>query len=100
MDEIRIEDLHPSYQMLADIVGIDNAIRIGARLGGSPLYIPKLDSALLKIRNRKITEEFNGHNYFYLARKHNLTERQIREIVARGRTEAKTRATDGAKTGI
>ncbi|MGL5752683.1 MAG: Mor transcription activator family protein [Paraclostridium sp.] len=49
-------------------------------MGGSSLYIPKEASLTRPIRNRIIRESFNG-DYKSLARKYNITEAQIRNIM-------------------
>jgi hypothetical protein len=47
-----IEDLHQALQVIAGIVGIEGALRISAEYGGTNLYIPKLENALQKARER------------------------------------------------
>ena len=34
-----------------------------------------------KKRNEEIVKEFNGYNYLELAKKHNITERSVRDII-------------------
>lgn len=40
------------------------------------------DKLTIRQRNQKIRGEFNGYNFFELARRYELTQRQIRNIVA------------------
>lgn len=79
---VRIEDLPQSYQIVAKLVGVENALTLGAALGGTTLYFQKLDSAISKARDRQIVAEFDGHNHKELAGKYNLTEAWIREVRA------------------
>ncbi|MDO4720726.1 MAG: Mor transcription activator family protein [Peptostreptococcaceae bacterium] len=67
---------------LAEIVGIENYIKIVEQFGGLALYIPKRDTLLRKIRNHEIRSKFNGTNYKELALEYNLTEVSIRTILA------------------
>jgi Mor family transcriptional regulator len=82
--EPRIEDLHPLYQQIARLIGLENAVRLGREFGGENIYFPKIDSHMSpqkKQRDRSIRGEFNGHNYMELAKKYGLTSNQIRKIV-------------------
>lgn len=78
---ITIESLPESYQEVARIIGIDNAIKLSQYLGGLGYYFPKLDSMLRQTRDELIRKEFTGFNHRDLARKYGLTEVWIREIV-------------------
>ncbi len=91
-DEIKIEDLHPTYQMIARIIGIENALKLGREIGGEALYLPKLDSnmsPLLKLRNKRICAEFNGSNIMQLGRKYNVTSTRIYAILREERRARK-----------
>jgi Mor family transcriptional regulator len=90
-EDIEIKDLHPTYQMLACIIGIDNTLRIGQELGGTNVYIPKPDNALRTYRNGKIQKEFNGHNYEELARKYHVSVRHAREVIERARIQGQNK---------
>ena len=80
--EDEISRLPEVYQTLASDIGIKGARTFIARYQGTYLYLPKIDDLLAEIRNRKIREEFNGHNHKALAIKYGLTERWIYEIVS------------------
>ncbi len=54
-------------------------------MGGYPLYIPKPDRLEHELRDHKIWTEFNGHNHRELARRYQLTQASIYEIVDRQR---------------
>jgi len=55
--------------------------------GGTEIYVPKGMALTLISRDWQIWEEFDGTNYPALARKHQLTERRVRTIIARCREE-------------
>jgi Mor family transcriptional regulator len=87
-DEVKIEDLHPKYQMIARIIGVDNALKLGEEIGGEALYLPKLTghrSPLLKLRNRRIYAQFDGSNVLQLSKKYGITPRRIYAILTRER---------------
>ena len=78
---ITIEDLPEELATLAEKIGLESTLKIVSAYGGTSLYIPKADRVAREARNRKICDEFNGKNTGDLARKYNLSESQIREIL-------------------
>ena len=81
--EMTIDCLPESYQQVAEIIGIENALKLADYLGGLYFYYPQLDSLLRAKRDERIQKEFTGANHRDLARKYNLTESWIRTIVQR-----------------
>jgi len=80
LKNIKIEDLREPYTEIAEVIGVENTLKLVKILGGSERYFPKLDGLLKEKRDEAIREDFNGYNYRELARKYGLSERQIREI--------------------
>jgi Mor family transcriptional regulator len=78
---ITIDNLPESYQAVAEIIGVEGAIRLSQHLGGLAYYFPKLDNTLRRARDDLIRSEFTGFNHRALARAYGLTEMRIREIV-------------------
>ena len=83
---IRFEELSPVYQDICRIIGVEATIKLGLELGGEKLYFPRLDrgtGALIKARNRQIFDKYvkKESTVKAIARKYNLTERQIFHIV-------------------
>lgn len=81
--EMTVDNLPESYQQIAEIVGIENALKLADHLGGLYFYYPQLDSLLRAKRDERIQKEFTGNNHRELARKYNLSESWIRNIVQR-----------------
>lgn len=81
MNELPVEQFPEPYQTMAREIGVRNTIKLARHFAGMGMYFPKLDDALAVVRNKRIKEEFNGSNYKDLARKYNLTERWIYEIL-------------------
>jgi len=88
--EMTLESLPAAYQELAHVVGIDGALRLSSYLGGMAIYYPKLDALIQRLRDDRIRAEFNGSNHRELARKYDLTERWIREIVQQKSSDTQT----------
>lgn len=85
LNDVVIEDLAPTLQMLAGIVGLEGALRISAEYGGMNIYIPKLENSLVKPRERAIVRAFTGENYQDLARKFKVSDRYVRAVVEKAR---------------
>lgn len=81
--EITTECLPENYQEIARIAGVDAAVKLSQYLGGSRFYYPKIDSLIRKKRDERIRREFDGANHRELARRYDLTETRIRDIVQR-----------------
>ena len=81
IDEQNIEELPHPYKDLAKQLGIETALSLAEMWGGLAVYFPKAERALQNIRNERIVQEFNGGNVTELARKYNLTESWVREIL-------------------
>ncbi len=81
ISEITIEDLPESYREVALAIGVENAVKLSSVVGGLGYYFPQLEGILRKKRDECIRREFNGTNHRELAKRYNLTERWVREIV-------------------
>lgn len=68
----------------ASAAAFDIAEGIRTEVGGANQYIPRGIQFDLSLRDEKIYAEFNGKNYFALARKWHLSEMQIRNVVKAG----------------
>ena len=90
MDEkmsITLDDLTPTQREIAEIIGLDNYIKLSKHFGGSKgIYIPQYSELCLKTmrpsRNEEIINKFNGYNYDELAAEYGLTVRTIYGIVS------------------
>lgn len=79
--EIKIEDLPDSYRSIAEIVGIENTVKLSQFLGGLPFYFPKIDSFIKDKKESYIRKNFNGSNHRELAMATNYSERWVYEIL-------------------
>lgn len=81
-DGITIDDLYGQQHDIAELIGMDNYIKLVKRYSGEQIYICKY-SELLKIqRNRKIRAAYTGYNAAALAHQYDLSVRQIQQICA------------------
>lgn len=70
-------------ELLLSIMDLESAERLCAKYGGQTLTLPKIDKPLRQLRDRVIVEQANqGDSLATLARRYNLTTRQICNILA------------------
>lgn len=76
-------------------LGLIAAEKLRDVYGGDQVYIPRGLALLLSRRDLEIYQAFNGSNHFALAKEHNLTERQVYNIIERVRREMFARQQPG-----
>lgn len=82
IENISLDDIKNEEQKaLAQTIGIEAYIRLVKMYGGTSVYVFKQDSLTKSLRDERIKQEFNGRNYSYLAKKYNLTQQRVRDIV-------------------
>ena len=79
---IRLEDLYGTQREIAELIGVENYIKLSVHFGGDNIYIQKYSEVIKVQRNNDIRKRFNGYNSDQLAREYNLSERYIRMICA------------------
>ena len=80
--QIKIEDLYGIQKEIAELIGIDNYIKLSLHFGGDNIYVQTYSEVIKVQRNNDIRQKFNGYNSDQLAREYNLSERYIRMICA------------------
>ena len=78
--KIRIQDLYGVQRDIAEIIGIDNYIKLSRNFGGDNIYVQKYSEVVKIQRNAEIRSKFNGYNSGQLAKEYGLTERYVRSI--------------------
>ncbi len=91
-DSIKIEELHPVYQMLSQVIGLDAAVKLGQEFGGQNIYFPQLCALTVsgrKERDRKIAEEYETGQYSKgaLGRKYKMTAIGVSDAIKRAKAE-------------
>lgn len=67
---------------IADLIGIDGAKALSKTFGGTTVYIPKLSTLSIQVRNRQICGEYDsGVKVKQLSAKYDLSDRQIWSIL-------------------
>lgn len=92
--QINLSDLDGDQLQLAELIGLENYMKIVETFGGSTIYIRKRDSLMQNERDKEICGKFDGFNFRELALEYNLTERTIRTIVGEITQEVRARPLD------
>lgn len=79
--DTKIEELPEEMQTVAQLIGLENLLKLSHYANGSRIYIPGPEMLLKHARNRQIKTEFNGYNYKELSIQWNLSEEHIRKIL-------------------
>lgn len=87
IEEKDIERLPESYKEIIQIIGLKHTLALAAQYQGIPIYLHKIDKTLQQMRDEKILKEFTGGNHKELARKYNLTEARIRQILTQDHSQ-------------
>lgn len=89
-DDKLISRLPETLREIADLCGVENALKIAKKFGGTRPYIPKLDDITREVRDARIREEYDSGKYTIerLATRHRLCIRQISYILGEEPTEA------------
>lgn len=80
--KLNIEDLYGIQKQIAELIGIDNYIKLSLHFGGDNIYVQKYSEVIKVQRNSEIRSKFNGYNSDQLAKEYNLSERYIRILCA------------------
>lgn len=78
---LKISDLPPQFENIANRLGIDKTKWLFEEFGGTSVYFPTEKMIYKEARDREILSEFNGFNIKELASKYSMSESYIRSII-------------------
>lgn len=82
------ENLPAQYHKLAEIIGMENALKLSEMWGGAAVYIPTPDAAYDAARRELIRRDYKrGAAVSTLARRYGVTERTVQRAVEDLRAE-------------
>ncbi len=87
MRQVEPDQLPEVYQEIVGVIGLEPTLQLAQVFSGNSVYFPKLDRALIDLRNRLIRSEFDGGNTRSLARRWGLSSRHVRHILRPMRRE-------------
>lgn len=88
LKDLTQDDLQDQHKEFAEVIGMDNLIKLSKHFGGTAIYVPqKRELVKLKIYSL-IKQEYNGTNIKELAGKYDVSESTVynvvRDILMRG----------------
>ena len=97
--DVKPEDITNATMLdLAELLGTENMLTLVESYSGMSIYVPKLDSLLRNIRDRRIRQEYDGTNTRALALKYDVSESWVKRIASideRGEIRGQTSLFDG-----
>jgi Mor family transcriptional regulator len=79
-----MESLPGDLRRIAEVAGLEAAVRIARAFRGTYLYVPGLDDLMKQIRDEKIRREYDqGGSVKRLSIKYGITERGIWKVLKR-----------------
>jgi Mor family transcriptional regulator len=94
--DVTLDDLLDSQKELAELIGLDNYIKLVHYYGGGSAYFQAPSKLIKPARNRAIIEAADGYNAKELARQHGISLRQAYNIIPREiRIKRKNKPMDG-----
>jgi len=85
---LKLSDLPPQFENIADRIGLDKAKMLFEEFGGTSVYFPTEKMIYKDARDREIISQFNGFNHKELAVKYDMSESYVRSIINRHKKSA------------
>ena len=80
-EQLTLEDLQEQHRQYAEIIGIENLLRLADVYGGTSIYIPQRRELVKNRIYNMIYKEFDGSNIEQLTRKYGVSKSTIYKIV-------------------
>lgn len=83
LEAAALDSLPRDLRVIANVIGINGAIKIAKKFGGGVLLIPKCERLIKTVRNERLRKDFDikGMSVPQLVRKYNLSTRSIYDIL-------------------
>jgi len=87
LDDLKIEDLPERYREMADLIGVDNTLKLAEKYPKQGFYFIGLQKVIIDKKAEYIRKNFNGANHKDLARATGYSERWVYEILKGSKDE-------------
>lgn len=85
-----IDELTGDLRIIAEIVGVSKALKIGQRFHGVPIRIWNTLKFILRHRNKRMIRDFdNGMSGLEIAKKYRMSDRHVWRILGEPEPESK-----------
>lgn len=80
--ELTLDDLQEQHREYAEVIGIDNLLKLSDTFGGTSIYIPQRKELEKNKVYARIYKEFDGGNLQELTQKYGVSKSTIYKIVS------------------
>ncbi|QII11226.1 hypothetical protein KsCSTR_18470 [Candidatus Kuenenia stuttgartiensis] len=87
LDNLTPEDFAGDLRLVADHCGVEVARSLAEKLKSIPIYIRPIEDVIGKRKELYIVKNFHGDNYTELAIATGFSERHVRKLINKHRTE-------------
>lgn len=95
LQDLTIEDLQEQHRDFAEVLGMENLIRLSEHFGGTSIYVPQRRELIKQRVYGMIRKEYDGTNIKELAGKYEVSESTVynvvRDILMRGAEKRETK---------
>ena len=79
--ELKMEDLETQHREIAEVIGIENLVKLSRYFAGNPVYAPKIENLVKNKKYSLIRQEYDGTNIKMLATKYDVCESTVYNIL-------------------
>lgn len=80
-ETLTLEDIQERHRQYAEIVGVENLMKLSEVYGGENIYVPKMKNLLKNKTYGMIYDEFDGGNIKQLENKYDVSKSTIYKII-------------------
>lgn len=81
ISELTLDDLQQQHREYAEVIGLDNLIKLADTFGGSSIYVPQTKELIKNKIYNKIYQEFDGSNLQELTQKYGVSKSTVYKVV-------------------
>lgn len=78
---IELDDVTFDLREMVELIGMENFIKVFRFYVGRSVYVPLYKNLLIKDRNRKVIDEYNGKNLDELRLKYSMSNSQLKRVL-------------------
>lgn len=94
--DLKMEDLEPQHQEIAEVIGIENLVKLSRYFAGNPIYAPKIENLIKNKKYSLIRQEYDGTNIKKLATRYDVCESTVynllRDMLLKGASKREAKA--------
>ncbi len=92
IEHVRLDELHPTYQTLAKVIGLEAAVKLGQEFAKETIYFPALQAltnSRREERDRKILEDIESGEYTeeQLGKKYRMSATGVSDAAERAKAK-------------